>query len=176
MDGGLDMLEGILIALFCFILFLLIHVVIFHNRQVKKRFNTLVMIFLSLFPIYVLIYSLTSDFLTNFTSSALVSFLNGILIYILLFFGYGHFYFLVDRSISVRTMVELENSRERKLTYEQLKEVYSPDNLLLRRVGEMLNGKYIIENSGCYKTTRKGRYQARLCKLLKEYLQLGPGG
>ena len=170
------MLEGILIALFCFILFLLIHVVIFHNRQVKKRFNTLVMIFLSLFPIYVLIYSLTSDFLTNFTSSALVSFLNGILIYILLFFGYGHFYFLVDRSISVRTMVELENSRERKLTYEQLKEVYSPDNLLLRRVGEMLNGKYIIENSGCYKTTRKGRYQARLCKFLKEYLQLGPGG
>lgn len=170
------MLKGILIALFCFILFLLIHVVLFHNRPIKKHFYTLVIIFSSLIPVYVLIYFLTPDFLTDSASSTVVSFLNGIAIYIFLFFGYGHFYFLVARSLSVRMMIELENSPEKQLTFEQMKEVYNPDDLVWKRLEQMVNANYITKNSGYYKNTRKGRYEARICKFLKEFLQLGPGG
>jgi len=170
------MLKGILIALFCFILFLLIHVVIFHNRPIKKRFHTMVMIFYSLFPIYILIYFLTPGFLTQSISSIIVGFLNGIVIYVLLFLGYFGFYFIIDRSISVRIMIELENSPEKQLTFEQIKEVYSMDDMLSRRLKHMVGSNYIIENSGYYKNTRKGRYEARLFRFLKEYLKLGRGG
>ena len=170
------MFKGILIALFCFILFLLIHALIFHNLKIKKRFHTIAMTFYSLFPVYALIFFLIPVFPTGSVSSTIISFLNGIVIYVFLFFGYCQFYFIIDRSISVRVMIELENSPEKQLTVEQIKEAYSLDYLLLRRLGHMVGTNYITENAGYYKNTRKGRYEARLFKFLKEFLQLGPGG
>ena len=125
MEAGLDMFKGILIALFCFILFLLIHALIFHNLKIKKRFHTIAMTFYSLFPVYALIFFLIPVFPTGSASLTIISFLNGIVIYVFLFFGYCQFYFIIDRSISVRVMIELENSPEKQLTVEQIKEVDS---------------------------------------------------
>ncbi len=170
------MLKGIVIAFFCFILFLLIHAVIFHNWKVKKRFQAIIIIFYSLFLVYTLIYFLTPSFLTYADSSVIAGFVNGVVIYVFLFFGYCQFYFIIDRSISVRVMIELENSPEKQLTAEEIKKVYSLDSLLTRRLGQMVGTNYIVESSGFYKNTRKGRYEARFFKFLKDFMQLGPGG
>ena len=170
------MLKGILIAFFCFILLMNIHFIIFRKWKIEKRFRAMGIIFASLLPVYTLIFLLTPDFFTTSASFTIVNFLNGMLLYLLLFFGYGHFYFLVDRSISARIMVELESSKEKQLTREQIEEVYSPDYLLSHRLGQMVDGKYVTLIAGYYKNTRKGRCQGRILKLLKEYWQLGRGG
>ena len=170
------MLKGILVALFCFILFLLIHALIFHNWRIKKHFEAIMIIFYSLIPVYALIYFLTPYFFAHSTPAVIVGFVNGFIIYLFLFFGYCQFYFIIDRSISVRVMIEMENSPQKKLTAEEIKEVYSLDGLLTRRLGHMVGTNYIVENSGYYTNTRKGRFEARLFKFLKDFLQLGPGG
>lgn len=98
------------------------------------------------------------------------------MLYIFLFLGYCQFYFIVDRSISVRVMIELENSPAKKLSYDEIKKVYNFDEILSRRLQHMLDSKYIVENSGYYINTKKGRFEAEVLKFLKEFLNLGKGG
>lgn len=175
------MLRGIVLAFCCFIVFLLLHFGIFHTRSIKKRFRMLVIIFYSLFPLYLMLYLvipedafLPVNELSEF--SKMVALFNGMLIYMFLWFGYCQFYFVVDRSISVRVMIELENAPEKQLTPEQIREVYDLDDMLSRRLQHMVGQKYITLGSGYYKNTKKGRYESLLFKFLKEYLQLGIGG
>lgn len=184
------MVKGILVGSLCFILFLLLHVCIFHYRQIiKERFRLLKNIFFGLFPVYILLYVLiptdvyvlipADPLLTSKTVIGLSKVLNfsvGLMFYVFLFLGYCQFYFIVDRSISVRIMIELENSPKKQLTVEEIKKVYDFDRVLSRRLKHMVDGKYIIENSSYYKNTKKGRMEARIFKFLKEYLNLGPGG
>ena len=183
------MLKGVVIGFFCFIVFLLLHIVIFHNRKIGQRFVTLVAIFCSLLPVYIFLYILIpveamlilrADLSEAPGSviglSKVFNFLIGILFYLFLFFGYCQFYFIIDRSISVKMMIELEKSGDKKLTLEQIKKVYSPDYILLRRLEHMIDSRYIVEDSGSYRNFPKGRIIARFFQFLKDYLQLGEGG
>ena len=166
------MLKGIIVTFGCFILFLLIHVIVFHNWKKHHRFRTLVLIWTGLLPVYVVAYFL----IDCFGSANIIGFLNGALIYLFLFFGYCQFYFMVDRSVSTRMMIEMENSLEKKLTFEEIKRVYDMGDKIFRELKDLLNTKFIIEDSGYYCTTKKGRYYTRIMKFLKGYLNLGRGG
>ena len=183
------MLKGAVIGFFCFIIFLFLHIIIFHNCKIKQRFRVLMRIFYSLLPLYILLYTLVpTDTLIIMPAdprltlgsviglSKVFNFLLGILIYLLLFFGYCQFYFIIDRSISVRIMIEVEKSKDKKLTLEEIKRAYSPDYILSRRLKHMIDSKYIIEDAGSYKNIQKGRIVAKVFKFLKEYLQIGEGG
>lgn len=146
-------------------------------------------IFWSLLPLYILLYILIpADALIimpvdpEITPGVVIglskvfNFLIGILFYLLLFFGYCQFYFIIDRSISVRIMIELEKSKDKKLTLEQIKKVYLPDYIFSIRLKQMIDSKYIIEDSGSYKNLCKGQLLARSFQRLKDYLNLGLGG
>lgn len=183
------MLKGFVIGFFCFTVFLFLHFIIFHKRKIKYRFVTLLRIFCSLLPVYVFLYILIPteamiimpadpriDPGVVIGLSRVFNFLLGILLYLLLFFGYCQFYFIIDRSISVRIMIELERSKDKRLNLEQIKKIYSPDYMLSRRLKHMVDTKYIIEDGGSYKNIRKGRIVAKVFKFLKEYLQIGEGG
>lgn len=186
------MLKAYLIGLFCFMLFLILHVIIFRRFELKERFKTLVYIFFTLFPVYTLLYILIPYDLVAvvpsepikphlplwliYALSGTSNFLGGLMLYVFLFLGYCQFYFIVDRSISVRIMIELENAPQKKLSYDEIKRVYDFDEILSRRLQHMLDSKYIEKNSGYYINTKKGRLEARALKFLKEFLNLGKGG
>ena len=183
------MLKGFVIGFFCFIVFLILHNFIFHNWKIKFRFRALVWIFYSLLPLYMLLYTLIpGDAMLlmpiNYMITPVVvigiskifNFSLGILIYLLFFFGYCQFYFIVDRSISVRIMIGLEKSKDKKLTLEQIKKAYKPDYIFLRRLEHMIDNKYITEESGFYKNLSKGKILARVFQFSKNYLNLGSGG
>ena len=175
------MLRGIVLAFCCFILFLIIHFGIFHTCKVKNRFRTLTIIFYSLFPVYLLLYLLIPEdvFLPVNQLSTLdtvVALINGMLIYMFLWFGYCQFYFVVDRAISVRIMIEVENAPGKKLTADQIRQVYDLDDMLSRRLQQVLEQKYVTVNSGSYSNTQKGRFEGLVFQFLKKYLQLGRGG
>jgi hypothetical protein len=108
--------------------------------------------------------------------SKIFNFLIGLAAYLSLFFGYCQFYFIVDRSVSIRMMIELEDDPDKKMTKEEIKKVYDFDDFISRRLKHMLDSRYIVEESGYYHNTGKGRFHAGLFKFLKEYLQLGRGG
>jgi len=183
------MLKGFAVGFFCFILFLVLHSIIFHNWKIKFRFRALLGIFFSLLPVYALIYFMVpTDALvvmpadssmtpgTVIGISKFFNFLLGIWIYLFLFFGYCQFYFIIDRSVSVRVMIELDNSPEKKLTLRQIEEIYNPDYIFRRRLKQMVDSKYIFEKVGYYENLRKGYFMAKFFRFLKNYLNLGYGG
>lgn len=186
------MVKAYLIGFFCFIFFLILHVIIFRKFELKERFKTLLNIFFSLFPMYILLYILIPYdivavvpsepvkphlplWLIEMLSNA-VNFSSGLMLYVFLFLGYCQFYFIVDRSISVRVMIELENSTDKKLSFEEVKKIYNFNEILSRRLEHMMGSKYIVEDSGYYRNTPKGRFEANVFKFLKDFLNLGKGG
>jgi hypothetical protein len=141
----------------------------------------LAIIFWSMFPVYAAAFVVVPDgwfpVLDDLSVMArTVSFFNGLAIYVFLWFGYCQFYFVVDRAISVRFMIELENAPGKRLTRQQLTEVYDLDEMLTRRLRQVVSEKYVIVESGYYRNSWKGHYEALLFSFLKRYLQLGRGG
>lgn len=101
---------------------------------------------------------------------------NGAVLYILVFLGYAQFYFLVDRGVSARIMVEIEQSPEKRLRVEEIHERYDPKKMQTRRLYDMLYGGYMIKEGEYYKNTKKGELHARIFRFCKTYLHLYPGG
>lgn len=183
------MLKGFVIGILCFFLFLSLHVIIFHKCKIKLRFLALCRIFYALLPVYVILYMLIpADSLSimpadlRITStvvlgvSKMFNFLLGIFVYLFLFFGYCQFYFIIDRSISVRFMIEIDNSPQKALSLEELKKIYTQDYIFLRRLEHMVENGYLEFKNGKYINTRRGVMEAKLFKFLKEILHLGTGG
>lgn len=187
------MIKAILTGLFCFVLFLAVHIAVFRTVELKRRFLCLTIIFFSILPAYALIYFLIpSGYMVLaplgpvgkpviplelvFKLTAVINFSSGLMLYVFLFLGYCQFYFIVDRSISVRVMIEIERSSGKKLSFEEIKGVYSFDGILKRRLEHMVENKYIAEDSGRYSNTGKGRFEARLFSFVKDFLRLGQGG
>ncbi len=188
------MIKAVFTGLLCFILFLALHLFTFRKFEPKGRFRALVIIFFSLMPLYAVVYFLIPtgymiyasigavsakpviSLETAYKLTAVLNFLSGFFLYIFLFLGYCQFYFIVDRSISVRVMIEIENSPQKRLSFEELKKPYSGEEIFLRRLGHMLEGNYLKDESGYYSNTKKGRLEARLFGFLKNLLKLGKGG
>ena len=73
-------------------------------------------------------------------------------------------------------MIELEKAKDKKLTLQQIKQVYDPDYIFTRRIQHMLETKYIAEEAGFYKNVGRGRLIGKFFQFLKDYLNLGIGG
>lgn len=171
------MLKAILIASLCFILFIVLHFIIFHNMKIKRRFCSLLIIWLSLFPIYVILFSLIpEDTLLHFVSSFLplkaIDFLNGIFLFFFISFFYLHLIEFVDRSVTTRIMMEIESSPKKKLTLEEIKKRYSLKEKISYELRDMIYLKFMSEDSGYFKNTPKGSGYARLIKFLRDFLRL----
>lgn len=187
------MIKSIILALLCFLIFLAAHVILFRLLRPEKRFRTLVAIYLALIPAYIAAYLLTPDGFTVVSApgvpgapllpletvyrlTGVINFASGLVLYTFLFLGYCQFYFIVDRSISVRIMIELLASPRRRLSLDEIEKVYPCREIFRRRLEHMVDGRYLRESGGYYEVTGKGRLEGLLFKFLKELLVLGRGG
>jgi Zn-dependent protease with chaperone function len=170
------MVKATFTGLVCFLLFLLVHVIIFRYRRPEERFKTLSVIFFSLSPFYVIAYFLLPPWQGIYSLEGALVFLSGLFLYIFLFLGYCQFYFIVDRSISVRVMIEIEKSATKSHDFDEIKKVYSFDRVLSRRLEHMVHSGYLSREADHYMNTRKGRFVAYLFRFLKDFLRIGPGG
>lgn len=186
------MVNGFFLGILFIILFLLAHSIILSQRKTKIEFASpfrkyfsyvqlFLMVSLALLPLYILSFLLIPD---NFFSRLIrlsgylenVDFLNGVIVYFILSFFYLNFYYIVDRSVSVKMMIKIEDSPGRKVTFAKIKEIYDIDNKYLDELNGMIQGGFIVEESGYYRNTLKGSCYAQIVKLLKRYFKLGHGG
>ncbi|MBI1911572.1 MAG: hypothetical protein HYS21_06185 [Deltaproteobacteria bacterium] len=188
------MLKAVILGFACFILFLVLHIIVFRFFTLKERFRAMTLIFYSIIPIYIALYWLIPTgymiltpvgdrafvpFLSMdaiYKITAALYFLSGLMLYAFLFLGYCQFYFIVDRSISVRLMIELERAPLKRLSYEEMQKVYPFSGMLSRRLEHMVEGSYLKVEAGYYSNTGKGRLEARVFRFLKDFLRLGIGG
>jgi hypothetical protein len=75
---------------------------------------------------------------------------------------YMHLYFGIDRSLSVRMLVELLESETGSLTREALNRKYAPHDMVQRRAAVLLAKGLIEEKGNRYVCTARGRILVRL--------------
>lgn len=101
----------------------------------------------------------------------------GLIMIFSFFFVYLTFYYVLDRSVSSRMMMEIEKSPGKKLTYEQLKTLYGIDEKYIQNLDGMVQGGFAaVDQDGRFSCTLKGAFVARISHFLKSVLKLGSGG
>ncbi len=175
------MLKGLILALCGFVLFLVVHVLVFRVYAPRLRFMAMFRIAVVTSLMLVVLHRSTPPDLgflpSQYTGAGwAVDLLNGLLVFTFLFVGYCMFYFLVDRGFSGRMMIEIETSPDRQLRAGDVAARYSIEMVLQRRLGEMLEIGRIVERDGRYVNTPKGNAAAAMFAFVKKFLQLGEGG
>jgi hypothetical protein len=174
-------LKGILLALVTFGLFLVAHVLLFRIWAPVRRFDAMVRLHWVLVPVLCVAYAVTPPDLGIIGSEWarggwLLDLVNGVMVYDFLFVGYSMFYFLIDRGFSARILIEVEPARNGGLTQEGVEAVYRPEQIVGRRLGELLHMGSVVKDGERLRITRRGLRQARVFSSMKTFFRLGPGG
>ena len=171
------MLKGITLGLVSFIIFLFLNIIILHNFNIKRRFYTILRIFLAVLLFYVLFFFFIPLVLTKALQQHAVlliylAFLNGAFLHFFFYYFYLHFIQIIDRSPSTRILIEIETSFEKKLSLEQLKERYSIDKKVSCELQDMVILGSLKKEGNYFMNTAKGRFHCNVFKSLREYLRL----
>ena len=170
-------MTGIVAVLSSFTLYVLTHWVICrwgHWRPHSRAINLLWLCFL---PMYGLMFHLWSNYVSLLAvdlhrPSGVVNLLNGLLLNFLLLIGYTYFFFLIERGLSLRVMIEIGRSPSGKLTVPEIQQVYTYDYILDKRLGQMFKMGYAFEVGGVIRNTEKGRKLVATNRLVHKILRL----
>lgn len=100
----------------------------------------------------------------------------GVVLLWMFFFLYLTLYYVVDRSVSSTLMIKIEKSPDKKLTIEEIRNVYDIDKKYRDEISGMLEGGFIIKDGEYYRNTFKGSCIAKIVNFFKTVYKLGPGG
>jgi hypothetical protein len=178
------MLSGICTAFLCLTLFILAVVVRFHRPPVSHRLQTMIHVWALLLPVYAALYFGVRAALPTWLGcpvpwrdlEGLAAFLNGALLYALLFLAWCYCYFCTDHSLSVLYMLALEDTDARRLSLDDLKKAFPYEELLRQRLLDLQNNGFVAVTDDTFSLTKKGRRNARVAGGLKRFLRLEPGG
>jgi len=184
--------KGIILASLCSVASLLMHLAVSCFRkgragsepvifELGRQIRLLAAIWAVAFMVYSLFYFLPLpgiDALASRSASLIpgTGFIYGMVLYIFLCFLYLTFYYFINRSVSATILEIIDESAQGQLSLEEIKAVYSVEKKYQAELKGMLEGGFIVEGSGYYRATLKGRLFAAIAKFTKAYLKLGPGG
>lgn len=175
------MLKGIVLGLLTFGVFVVTHVALFRFRAPTRRFDAMVRAHWLLVPVLGAAYVVTPPDLgvlpaTFIGAGWVLDLVNGVIVYDFLFVGYSMLYFLIDRGFSARILIEIDRAPGDALTQEQIEAVYSPEQIVRRRLGDLRDMGSVVEEGDRFRIMPSGRRQARLFSFVKTFFNLGPGG
>ena len=154
-------MTGICAILLSFSLFVLTHWAICRYLQWRPLAPVLNILWVCFVPVYALIFFLLSSKFKIFavdlrTLDGATNFVNGLFYDIFLWLCYTVFFFLTERGLSLRVMIEIHRSPEGKMTLEEIQRVYTYDYILEKRLGQMFKMGYAVQEEGGYiRTTEK---------------------
>ena len=101
-------------------------------------------------------------------------FFNGAFLYFAAAYFFIQLYYQIERGVSMRTLVEVENSPQQQLSMEALKKVYPYDFILTRRLELAVEMNLLGSDGKCFWLTQKGIFFNRVFQFLKRFYQLDP--
>ncbi|MBI2339345.1 MAG: hypothetical protein HYU99_03110 [Deltaproteobacteria bacterium] len=93
-----------------------------------------------------------------------------------LFILYMPFYYAMDTSLSLQSLILVQTAPEQRYPVNQLRERFVSKNLVGGRLHTMRANGYLTEENGHYLLSSKGRFVARCFLFLKNLWKLGSGG
>ena len=161
------MLKGIVLSAGLISLWIAVHILVIQIFRPKLVFQMSTKLFAATIPLFFLIYLFTPADLYVLPeqycrASSVLGILNGLLVHFLLCYSWWQFFFPVDRSLTLRILVEYSRAPGGSLTYEHLRSIYSFDQIIERRMDDMLQNGYINDaGEGRYILTRQGELMAK---------------
>jgi len=163
---------GILAAFISFTLFVPAHWAVCHWlrwRPLAKALNGLWLANLVVYDgFFFYVFAAKAD-----TLQGIVNFLNGLLIEVFLLIGYTAFFFLIERGLSLRVLIEISRAPQQRMTIDDIKRVYPYDYILEKRLAQMLTMGYSVKRGDYFYSTDKGRRFAAAHKFVWKTLCIG---
>ncbi|MDD5440512.1 MAG: hypothetical protein PHS37_10050 [Candidatus Omnitrophica bacterium] len=147
-------------------------------RKLKRHWQILLAVWILLLPLflYCRAYLYANGCLAALDRSVWCVALAGSAFVAMLFFVYLTFYYVVDRSITTRLMMEIDRSPDKKLTFEEIVRVYDLDTKSRNEIQGIVDGGFMRREGDYYVNTAKGVLVARITAWYKKAFKLGPGG
>jgi hypothetical protein len=174
------MIFGALSGILWFAFFLLAHIVYFfvhpYSTRAKVLFRFLALI-LSCELISVVVASVGLPYSGLLMDGGIfMAVLWGWLMILCLFVLYMPFYLAVARSLTVETMILINNRQEGQYSIEQLQEIFVSKSLVSGRLETMVLNGWLSRCGDGYVLTGKGRFIAKCFRFMKKLWNLGTGG
>ena len=167
------MVPGIHSGALWFALFLAVKLVWFHRNHVRNGFSLIVRIL----GICILGHTVTVFLLLPGSGLIrLAAFFCGGAVIFCLFILYMPFYYNVVNSLSIQTLVLLNDSQDKTLAISDLRYRLASVPIVTGRLDTMAANGYLTRSGEGYSLTPKGRTMARIFAALKDFWKLGPGG
>lgn len=170
------MVNAIVVATVCFVLFLATHIIVFHKTDVRRKFRTMLFIAIAFCllgcGLILFISGGTLQIQLSNTSARYLLYLGILLFYFSLSYCYFHTVVVIDRSISVRLLVEIASARDKGLTEQEIRKRYSVRGKFRDELRDLVFLKRVTEDKGVYKNTAQGQRHARIVSFLRSYLNL----
>ena len=101
------MVKSVAFAFLSFVLFVLAHVFIFHSVSIKRKFRAIVGIVIFVAAINCSLFLLLPEFKVGGSLLKITVILNALFLYLFCYYFYFHLIIVMDRSVSVRMLVEI---------------------------------------------------------------------
>ena len=155
---------NIVISLTCFIVFLLLHLIIWRTRDSYRGVNLILII-------SVIAYSITIFLISSYSQSMIKIWMT-LPTYYCLIILYIHLYIGLLKSISVRILEELYSSSNFEMTKNEINNIYPVKHMVLSRLSLLEENNWIVEESGSYRCLKKAIITAKLNLFLHKIYRL----
>ena len=170
-------MTGLCAVFLTFTLYVLTHWAICRFLQWRPLSPVLNRTWLCFLPVYGLLFFLlatkTQTFAIRLRSiDGAADFLNGLLINCFLLVGYTIFFFLIERGLSLRVIIEIHRSPQRKLTIPEIMKIYTFEYILEKRLGQMLQMGYAVNEGGTLRSTERTTRLVAANKLVRTVFRI----
>jgi hypothetical protein len=164
------MMTGITAVLLSFTLYVLTHCAVCRWGNWRPHSRAINVLWFCFLPIYGLLFFALGGEIK--TALGVVDMLNGLLLNVLLWLGYTYFFFLIERGLSLRVMIEIGRSPQGKMTIADIQRVYPYDYIIDKRLGQMVKMGYAKIEGDVIRGTPKSAKLAAANKLVRKLLRL----
>jgi hypothetical protein len=166
-------MTGIVAVVLSFSLFVLTHWAICRYLRWRPLSKMLNVTWLCFAPVYIIMFFVLSHNVSALavdlrTVDGVATFLNGMLFNVFFLLNYTVFFFLIERGLSLRIMIEIHRSDKGRMTIEEIKEVYTYDYILEKRLGQMLTMGYAVREDGYIRNTERAARLIRANRLVRK--------
>jgi hypothetical protein len=173
------LLIGSLAGAVWFPLFVAAHVLTFATRPVRNRSATILLLFGTAYLGALLTAGLApSDIVPGVAPSShrLLAVLAAALVMACGFVLYMPFYYTIVTSLSVQTIIAIDEAPGHRLPLDALASPKVYDRIVRGRLDSMVQAGNLVRDGERYRATTKGRRTAGIFAMLKSLWKLGPGG
>jgi DNA-binding HxlR family transcriptional regulator len=152
------MLTGLLAALLGFVLCVAGHLAAMHRHPTKGRLGAMTRAFALGFPATLLLVPLLRS-LGGWDGAEhpALAWIVAVLMHGLLFFLFVECFYHIERSVTLRLLVELLEHPQGAATGAEIMREYSVDDMIRRRLEDLVRNGWVEESAGRFRLTEKGR-------------------